>query len=111
MSRSSRNVVGGDSVVPGDAVDAVAVVKVKAVRKARSVNKPRYFFVGRAGDVSLVRASGKKEAMAMAVGEVVIRLATADDIVAALKGGASVVGEPADLVTGAAVNADTVNTD
>ena len=108
MSRSSRKVVGGDAVVSGDAVDAAAVVKVKAARKARGATKPRYFFVDRAGVVSLVRAAGKKEALVMAVGEVVIRLASAEDIVAALKGGASVVGEPADLVTGAAVNTDTV---
>ena len=99
MSRSSGKVAGGVGASAAAAVGSGgdAVAKVKAVRKPRGATKPRYFFVDRGGVVSLVRAAGKKEAMAMAVGEVVIRLASAEDIVSALKGGAVVVGESADL--------------
>ena len=102
MSRSSRKVVGGSSDAPvvGDTATGVADhvnAKVKAVRKPRGANKPRYFFVDRGGVFSLVRAAGKKEAFAMAVGDVMIRLATPEDIMAVVKMGGPVLGVVVDL--------------
>ena len=102
MSRSARKVVGGasDAPVVGDTATGVADhvnAKVKAARKPRGVTKPRYFFVDRGGVFSLVRAAGKKEAFAMAVGDVMIRLATPEDIMAVVKTGGPVLGVVSEL--------------
>ena len=105
MSRSSSKVAGASSSAGGAAASAPAsgdasggaVAKVKAARKPRGVTKPRYFYVNRGGAVSLVRAAGKKEALAMAVGDVMIRLATPEDIMAVVKGGGAVLGAVSDL--------------
>ena len=104
MSRSSSKVAGASSSAgaaasapaPGDA-SVGAVAKVKAARKPRGSTKPRYFYVNRGGAVSLVRAAGKKEAFAIAVGGVTIRRATPEDIMAVVKGGGQVLGAVIDL--------------